>query len=196
MSRLAGPSPVARLARYPQPSFTDPPGPSRISAQRRLGWPDAVAQGAVYREEGGISKSMFSYETVVRLGHTDTAGVIFFARLFDLIHLAYEAMLEELGYPLSADMPNSEELMPIVHSSADFRSPLRLNDRVRIEVEVEELRARSYTLAYRVLKGETLAAQARTVHVCIDRDRGRARPLPEALARALASRESDSREAD
>lgn len=134
---------------------------------------------------------MFSYETVIRLRHTDTAGVIFHARLFDLIHLAYEAMLDELGHPLPPDMPNSAELIPIVHASADFRSPLRLNDRVRIEVAVQEIGARSHTLAYRILKGKTLAAQARTVHVCIDPEEGRARPLSDTLARALASQQAD-----
>lgn len=133
---------------------------------------------------------MFIYETVIRLPHTDTAGFIFYARLFDLIHLAYEAMLDELGHPLPSDMPASSAMLPIVHASGDFRRPLKLNDRVRIEVVVQEIGARSYTLGYRVLRGKTLAAEARTVHVCIDPSDGRARPLPEALTRALASRQT------
>lgn len=133
---------------------------------------------------------MFIYETVIRLSHTDAAGVIFFARLFDLLHLAYESFLEEIGQPLPDDMPASAVLTPIVHASADYRSPLTLNDRVAIEVTVEKTGARSFTLAYRVLRGERLAAEARTVHVAIARSDGRARPLPDELAGALRRMEA------
>jgi 1,4-dihydroxy-2-naphthoyl-CoA hydrolase len=130
---------------------------------------------------------MFAYETVIRLSHTDAAGVIFFARLFDLLHLAYESFLEGIGQPLPDDLAGSAIVIPIAHASADYRRPLRLNDRIAIEVSVENIGTRSFTLTYRVRRGGSLAAEARTVHVAIARSDGRPRALPDELARALAS---------
>ncbi len=88
-------------------------------------------------------------------------------------------------------MAASPTVIPIVHTSADYRSPLRLNDRVRIEVTVERLSQRSFTLGYRVHARDRLAAEARTVHVAVDRSEGGATRLPESLAAALAERVAD-----
>lgn len=134
---------------------------------------------------------MFTYETVVRLPHTDAAGRIFYGRLFDLIHLAYEALLDNLDHPLPTEMEASPVVIPIVHASADYRSALRLNDRIRIEVTVEVVSERSFTLGYRVRLGERLAVEARTVHVAVARSSGEATRLPERLARRLRARTGD-----
>lgn len=133
---------------------------------------------------------MFTYETVIRLSHTDAAGVIFFARLFDLLHLAYEAFLDEIGQPLPHDLPVSDVVTPIVHASAEYRSPLRLNDRITIEVAVDKIGDRSFTLSYRVRHATALAAEARTVHAAMARSDGRSRALPDGLAAALRATEA------
>ena len=131
---------------------------------------------------------MFRFETVIRLAHTDAAGIIFYGRLFDLIHFAYEAMLDDIGFPLPTDVAQAPVVLPIVHASADYRSPLRLNDRVDIEVAVEKVGERSFTLGYRVTAGDQVCVEARTVHVAVSRVDYKAAPLPDELARELRSR--------
>ena len=41
---------------------------------------------------------MHVFETTIRLQHVDGAGVVFFARFFELAHLAYEDLLEVMGF--------------------------------------------------------------------------------------------------
>ena len=41
--------------------------------------------------------------SVVRLHHTDAAGVIFCSRLLELAHEAYEALLDEAGLSVGRD---------------------------------------------------------------------------------------------
>ena len=78
--------------------------------------------------------------------------------------------------------------IPIVHATADYRAPLRLNDRVRIEVRVAAIGERSYELSYVVVKADgTLAVEARTAHVAVDSAAGKAVELPAALAEKLAA---------
>ncbi len=129
---------------------------------------------------------MFSYQTVIRLQHTDAASLIFYARIFDLAHEAYEVFLDEIGHPLPTEMSKQAVMLPIAHATADYRAPLRLNDRVRIEVWVEAVNRRSFELRYRFVKADdTVAAGVRTIHVAVDSQTGGSVSLPEALARSL-----------
>ncbi len=143
---------------------------------------------------------MHAFEMTVRLQHTDAAGVVFFARFFEIVHLAFEDLLDALGHPLPADLAQATVAYPIVHASADYRAPLRLGDRITVEVEVAEVKSRSFTLDYRILrapKPKTSAgsadspaavatAKARTVHVAVDGNvRGHWAELPQTLREAL-----------
>jgi 1,4-dihydroxy-2-naphthoyl-CoA hydrolase len=127
-----------------------------------------------------------AYETTIRLRHTDAAGVMFFARLFELVHRAFEDLLEHVGHPLPEDLAAAEVAYPIVHASADYRAPLRLGTKVRVDVDVLEVRERGFRLGYRVTTAAGVeAATATTVHAAVGRGvRGRA-ALPPALAEAL-----------
>ncbi len=134
---------------------------------------------------------MFTYETIVRLQHTDAAGLIFYARVFDLAHAAYEAFLDELGHPLPTALSIHPVVLPIAHATADYRAPLRLNDRLRIELWVETLSRRSFELRYRFLRADgELAAGVRTIHVAVDSQSGDSTELPAALAEALRNRQA------
>jgi YbgC/YbaW family acyl-CoA thioester hydrolase len=122
------------------------------------------------------------FETVVRLQHTDAAGVIFFARLFDLAHLAFEDLLDRIGHPLPPDLADAPVGYPIVASSAEYQAPLRLGDRVTIGVRIADVKDRSFALEYAfAMESGALAATARTVHMAA----GESDVLPSGLAAAL-----------
>lgn len=129
---------------------------------------------------------MHVFETKIRLQHTDAAGVVFFARYFELAHEAYEHMLDALGHAFPADLGTAPILFPIVHAESDYRAMLRLGDAVRVEVAVAAVKSRSFTLTYRFLNpaGEEAAALT-TVHVAVDKATGRSTQLPQDLATAL-----------
>jgi len=130
---------------------------------------------------------MHRFEMTVRLQHTDAAGVVFFARFFEIVHLAFEDFLDALGHPLPQDLALADVAYPIVHASADYRAPLRLGQRIVVEVSVAEVKSRSFSLEYAILLPDgTQTARARTVHVAVDGNvRGHWAELPADLRAAL-----------
>lgn len=133
---------------------------------------------------------MRAYETTIRLRHTDAAGVVFFARFFELAHRAFEGLLDHVGHPLPEDLAGASVAYPIVHASADYRAPLRLGHRVRVEVDVLDVRERSFRLGYRFTTPDgALVATALTVHAAVGRALREKAALPAALADALRAQQ-------
>jgi YbgC/YbaW family acyl-CoA thioester hydrolase len=116
---------------------------------------------------------MFIYQTVLRLHHTDAAGLLFFAEQFQLAHDAYETFMESIGYPFAPLIRKSEYLLPIVHAEADFLKPLSTGDRIEIQLKADEIGGSSFTLAYALLRDRSeLVGTVKTVHVLISRKTG------------------------
>ena len=98
--------------------------------------------------------------------------------------------MDQVGVPLNDLIPNGTvdpagaTPLPITRAEARYLRPLRLGDRVRVEVWIADLRRRSFAVGYRFIDahGET-AAEAQTVHCLAD---PRAPALPNRLRRALA----------
>ena len=138
---------------------------------------------------------MYTCKTTIRLGHTDAAGVVFFARYFDLAHLAFEEFMQFLGHPLLPELHASTIAYPLVHVEADYRQPLRMGDDVEIDVSVTRVGAGSFALAYvfrRVRSQhdptahEVSIAAINTVHASADVPSKSAVRLPVALSNALS----------
>ncbi|WP_222932218.1 acyl-CoA thioesterase [Allochromatium humboldtianum] len=130
----------------------------------------------------------FQYHYRIRLHDTDAAGRLFFAHLFRHAQDALEAFMEHIGYPIDAMLRDGEILLPLTHAEADYRRPMRHGDRVRVEVQVEDLRRRSFAIGYRFLSeaGEEMAT-ARTIHVLVTDEVHVGESLPEALRAGLMS---------
>jgi 1,4-dihydroxy-2-naphthoyl-CoA hydrolase len=130
-----------------------------------------------------------SFETskIVRLGHTDAAGRLYFARQFDFVHEAYEDWLEHVGVQIRDLVEDPAGGLPIVHAESSYKGQLFTGDRVAITVAVEAHSPRSFTLAYTLTCNERLVGTARTVHVAVDAKTGKAGALPGALKKVLQS---------
>jgi 1,4-dihydroxy-2-naphthoyl-CoA hydrolase len=114
-----------------------------------------------------MSRPLYSHSFTLRLGDTDAAGVIYFARLLEHAHEAYEAFLAAAGRPLQ-DWTGRGIQIPVVHAEADFLSPMTLGQAIRVELRPGALGRSSFRLDYRFrdTAGEPLA-RASTVHVAM-----------------------------
>ncbi len=131
---------------------------------------------------------MFCYSTCLKLRDTDAAGVAFFASYYAIAHDAYEAFLNEQGHPLQTWLDQVH--MPIVHSEADYKAPLRLGVPFVIELTCSNIGKRSFTLDYRFKSAAKVFAVLRTVHVAVKLDENEkttAVTLPSKLNSLLAS---------
>jgi len=89
---------------------------------------------------------------------------------------------EHFGGTEAADIP-----FVIAHLEVDYRRPLGLYDAVEIGLRAGEVSGASFELEYRIEADGALAAEARTVQVCIRRESGRPVRVPDLVRQGLAS---------
>lgn len=125
----------------------------------------------------------FTYPITIKFGEVDAAGIVYFARVFDYFHRAFESLLESLDAPMASLLQQEAWIMPIVHAEADYRKPMRLGDKLRVQVTVESLGKHSLTLLYKVegCEGSDLRVEGKHVHVFIAKSGMRPIPIPSAI---------------
>jgi 1,4-dihydroxy-2-naphthoyl-CoA hydrolase len=133
-----------------------------------------------------VNAPLYSGPCAVRFQDIDAAGIAFYGRVFDYFHDAYVAHLAARGMPLHRALSERLWSAPLVHAEADYKRPLHFGGEYVIEIASATLGTTSYTLRY-VIRGADgqVHAEGSTVHVCIDLDAKRSRPLPDDLRAAL-----------
>jgi 1,4-dihydroxy-2-naphthoyl-CoA hydrolase len=137
----------------------------------------------------------FSYDYTVQFRDTDAAGVVYFASILSICHVAYEASLVAAGIELKSFVSNPEFAIPIAHVSADFFRPLSCGNRITIELTPTRIDDCKFEIAYQISMPEAVADSARrshfaatvtTKHVAIDPQLRKRRELPAAIVNWLA----------
>ena len=112
---------------------------------------------------------MFKISTGINFFDTDPGGIIFYANLFKIMHIAYEKFLSLVESGKNYFQHN-EIILPIIHSEADFLSPIRVHQNLSIEIMVTQLKKSSFELSYKVWDEDlNLKALGKTVHVSVDK---------------------------
>lgn len=129
----------------------------------------------------------FAFTTPVRFQDVDVAGVLFFGRIYDYLHLAYEEFWVSGGVDRAYFFAGAPWVVPIVHSEADYKVPIRHGDTIRVGIDVVKVGRASFELHYAVTGGggeSDLRVAARTVHAfALRASEGRLKPtaIPEEL---------------
>ncbi|HEX42036.1 MAG TPA: acyl-CoA thioesterase [Phycisphaerales bacterium] len=128
---------------------------------------------------------MFNYETVIRLHHTDAAGIVFYGRFFTLAQDCLEAFLQQ-HMPLASIIHSGDFSIPAVHARADYRRPLRLSDRLTIQMTLGKLGTNSFELEYQLKNAaRQVCADVVVTHVTTNKHTGAACSIPETLRQVL-----------
>ena len=127
----------------------------------------------------------FSSPATIRFSQVDAAGILYFSRVFELCHEAYEAALAQAGYPL-ARLATWDWALPLVHAEADYQSPMRLGDTVTIGVTLERVGTKSLSVAFTITGPLGDHAKVRHVHAAVDKATFAGRVLPGEFVGALA----------
>ena len=127
-----------------------------------------------------------SFQTAlpVRFQDVDAGGVLFFGRIFDYCHQAYEEFVATSGVDPARYFAGAEYLVPIAHAEADYRTPIRHGERVTISIDVSRVGRASFGLRYRVTgPAEDLRVSVTTIHAFVDRATMKPIPIPDPLRR-------------
>jgi 1,4-dihydroxy-2-naphthoyl-CoA hydrolase len=134
----------------------------------------------------------FTWDYTIQFRDTDAAGVVYFANIVSICHIAYEASLIAAEIDLKLFVKNSDFAVPITHVTADFLRPLYCGDRVAIALKPQEIDRGKFEIKYQILtidstaaERQVLAAAVTTRHVVIDPQTRTRQDLPTSLAQWL-----------
>ena len=124
----------------------------------------------------------------VRFQDVDAGGVLFFGRIYDYCHQAYEEFWGSEGVDQAHFFAGADYLVPIAHSEADYRRPIRHGERIQVRIDVTRVGRASFTLRYHVTGPDgNLRVEASTVHAFVERATMKPIPIPDSL-RAILQR--------
>lgn len=91
---------------------------------------------------------MIAIERAVRFEEVDAAGIVFFARFFGYAHEAMEAFFADVDGGYAGLIVARKVGLPAVKTAAEYASPLRYGEVVRIETTSTRIGGRSADLRY------------------------------------------------
>lgn len=105
----------------------------------------------------------------MRFGEVDAAGVVYFVRIFDYAHRAFEGLLAHIGLPIAGLFQAQRWGMPLVHAEADFERPMRLGEVLEVRVVVAELGEKRVSFAFSICdEAGVQRATVRCDHAFVD----------------------------
>jgi 4-hydroxybenzoyl-CoA thioesterase len=126
--------------------------------------------------------SAFQREVLVRFGHCDAAGWVFYPRYFEMISDFVEDWFED---GLAASAPglfhHKQILTPSVHFTVDFARPTRYGDRLTFNLWTVKAGTTSCELRIEASHQGELRMRAKQVLVFISAATARATPIPPEL---------------
>jgi len=130
---------------------------------------------------------MYARDIRIEFNHCDPAGIVFFARYFEIINSQVENFFRDaLEYPWERLMFEDSQGVPTVRIEIDFRNASRMGELLRFEMAVRRLGRSSIDLEH-VAHGpdgsERLRARQRLVWVARE---GRSAPWPDDLRAKIA----------
>ena len=130
---------------------------------------------------------MFQTKRVIEFSMCDNAGVLFFSRVFELFHSAYEEFI--IISDLENDYFNSKEFaVPLINIEADFKLPIKLHDIVNIVIEVTGIKNSSFELTTHLIdESDTARAIVKSVHIFVDKKTFSKREIPTDFRELLSS---------
>jgi 1,4-dihydroxy-2-naphthoyl-CoA hydrolase len=127
----------------------------------------------------------FIAKNKVRMHDTDMAGILYFARQFRFVHDTFEDFLAAEGLDINRMFREEKFIFVIVHVEADYYDSLRLGDEIEVHLGVARIGTTSFTLEYKMFRGDHLTGSAKTVHVCIDKETRAKASIPQSFLPSL-----------
>lgn len=112
---------------------------------------------------------MFQTKREIEFSMCDSAKVLFFSRVFELFHSAYEEFI--ITSNLENDYFNSEKYaIPILKIEADFKLPIKLHESIIIIIDVTQIKNSTFELTTHLIDGNDITrAIVKSVHIFVEK---------------------------
>ncbi len=126
------------------------------------------------------TQKSFVTQLNVRFGDVDPAGIVYFPKIYDYIHEAFEELWDVHIGRRYYHLVGEEQLgFPLVHSEVDFMQPLHFGDRPTVRVTCFKLGRSSLGLRYKLMLDDLLCVQAEMTVVCVELESLESIEIPE-----------------
>ncbi len=125
----------------------------------------------------------FFIENRIYYHDTDAGGVVYYATYLHHLEEGRNEYLRGRGIDLAQWARRGVEF-PVVHLEAEYRSPARYGDLIRIYTRVEKIGNASLHFFQEIRRGEIVLVKAKTIWACVGKD-FKAQPVPEEIRRVL-----------
>ncbi len=134
---------------------------------------------------------MITSKKKINFYHCDPAGILFYARLFEICHSVYEDMIST--FKLAENYwQNDYYVVPIVKCEAGFFKPVKPGEEVTVELSVSELRETTFQLSYSIKNVSDIeVASAKTVHVFVDKKKWKGKEIIDPIRIGLSNHFKD-----
>ena len=138
--------------------------------------------GSASPQQGpSVQNQCFLTETWVAFHEADPAGILFFGRIFEHAHVAFEKFIQSSGMTWSDYFRTSPYLIPLRHVEADYHRPFLPGQFYSVEVRVQKIGQSSFTMSYTFTEHknpDVIHAKVQTVHTVLDKNTRSKIPVP------------------
>ena len=135
---------------------------------------------------------MFSSKRKVSFYDCDPAGILFFGRIYEICHSAYEELIGTFG--LEEDYwSNDKYAVPIIRSEAEYINVIKYGNVINTEISVSEIKTSSFVLNFEC-KSETdeVCAKVKIVYVFVDKKNWKKTNIKEKIRAGLLKYTNES----
>ena len=127
----------------------------------------------------------FTRDLIIRFGHCDAAGLIFYPRFFGLVNETVEDWFARLGHSFKSLHIDDRKGVPTVRFECEFVGPVRIGDMLHQQLGVDSIGASSLSLKHIARIGERTVARFDQTIVFTDLASMKAEPWPADLRTAI-----------
>ncbi|MAF89857.1 MAG: thioesterase family protein [Bdellovibrionota bacterium] len=131
-----------------------------------------------------MNDKLYTQKHMLHFSHCDPAGIIFYSRVYELHHIAYENWVGKV-YSWEDWFRHKTYAFPIVHSEADYSAPMRAGQEIEIVLRKKKLSQNSYQLESSIYLGDKICAKASSIHVCVSKAGFQKAPIPDFVKECL-----------
>ena len=116
------------------------------------------------------------------------AGIVHFSVFFTYMEAAEHDFLRNLGLGVFNQVDDQTLSWPRVAASCDYRSAVRFEDEIEVQVAISKLGTSSIAYEHKIYRGETLVAEGLMTTVCCEVQHGqrpKSVPIPDAFLEKL-----------
>jgi len=110
----------------------------------------------------------FTYERRVAFSDTDAMGVVHHANYLRFCEEARVAWMRERGLA-PTHYPQTDKVLAVLHYQVWHMKPATFDDLLKVSLQVAHKGVR-VRFQYSIYKGDSLIAQAETLHIAVDKD--------------------------